>query len=278
VTEGNGSGFSEYARRPLAPDGILTLLTDFGLRDPFVGVVKGSVLARCPSATLVDLTHDIEPGLVADAAFWLAQAYPWFPTGTVHLAVVDPGVGTSRAAVVARAREHLFVGPDNGLFEVVRRRAPSFECRRIEAERLGLPPPSRTFHGRDVFAPIAGLLAAGTLAFDDVGPVHELSETHGVPEPRSVADGIEGEVIVIDRFGNLVTNVEGASLGELGMAHVEIADRTLALVGTYGDLFPGDCAAVVGSFGQVEVVQGGGSAALALGAQRGTPLRVHRPA
>jgi S-adenosylmethionine hydrolase len=260
----------------VALHGIVTLITDFGLRDPFVGVMKGAVLARCARATLVDLTHDIEPGLVADAAFWLAQAYRWFPEGTVHVAVVDPGVGTSRAAIVARCGGHSFVGPDNGLFEVVMRRAPSFECRRIDIERLGLPTPSRTFHGRDVFAPVAGLLAAGSLAFEAVGPPHEPVVTDAVPDPRPVAGGVEGEVIVIDRFGNLVTNVEGASLGELASVRVEIGGRTLPVVGTFGDLFPGDCAAVVGSFGQIEIVQGGGSAALALGAQRGTPLRVHR--
>jgi S-adenosylmethionine hydrolase len=260
----------------MSPSGIVTLLTDFGLRDPFVGVVKAAVLTQFGQATFVDLTHDIEPGLVADAAFWLAQAYSWFPPGTVHLAVVDPGVGTGRAALVARAGEHWFVGPDNGLFEVVRRRAPSFECRQIDSERLGLAAPSRTFHGRDVFAPVAGLVASGKLAFGDVGPPHTLTATEGVPEPRVVDGVVEGEVIVVDRFGNLVTNVEGASLGELSRARVDIAGRTLLVVGTYGDLFPGDCAAVVGSFGQVEIVQGGGSAVVTLGAQRGTPLRVHR--
>ena len=260
----------------MAPSGIVTLLTDFGLHDPFVGVVKGAVLAHFRDVTFVDLTHDIEPGVVADAAFWLAQAYPWFPAGTVHLAVVDPGVGTSRAAIVVRADDHVFVGPDNGLFEVVRRRAPSFECRRIDPERLRLEAPSRTFHGRDVFAPVAGLVASGKLAFEDAGPAHTLVETEGVPEPRAVEGAVDGEVLVVDRFGNLVTNIEGAALGDLSRARVDIAGRTLLVVGTYGDLFPGDCAAVVGSFGQIEIVQGGGSASLTLGAQRGTPLRVHR--
>src|SRR5262245_60929472 len=221
----------------MTQNGIVTLITDFGLRDPFVGVMKGAVLARHARATLVDLTHDIEPGLVADAAFWLAQAYPWFPEGTVHVAVVDPGVGTSRAALVARSGGHSFVGPDNGLFEVVKRRAASFECRRIDTELLGLPTPSRTFHGRDVFAPVAGLLAAGSLAFDAVGPRHEPVGTAAVPDARPVAGGVEGEVIVIDRFGNLITNVEGASLGELGKLSVEIGGRTLPMVGTFGDLY-----------------------------------------
>jgi S-adenosyl-L-methionine hydrolase (adenosine-forming) len=260
----------------MAPSGIVTLLTDFGLRDPFVGVMKGVVLSRCRAATLVDLSHDIGPGRVPDAAFWLAQAYPWFPPGTVHLAVVDPGVGTPRAALAVRAGGHVFVGPDNGIFEVVRRRAESFECFRIDPGRLGLSPPSRTFHGRDVFAPVAGSLATGSLQASDVGPSHEPLDTRLVPEPRRTSDGVEGEVIVVDRFGNLVTNIDGATLGELGSFRIELLGRVLPLVGTYGDAEPGDCVAVVGSFGQIEVAKRDGSAALALGAQRGTQLRVHR--
>jgi S-adenosylmethionine hydrolase len=260
----------------MAPSGIVTLLTDFGLRDPFVGVMKGVVLSRCRAATLVDLSHDIEPGRVPDAAFWLAQAYPWFPLGTVHLAVVDPGVGTARAALAVRAGGHVFVGPDNGIFEVVQRRTESFECFRIEPERLRLSPPSRTFHGRDVFAPVAASLAAGSMAPSDVGPPHVPIETRIVPEPRRVSNGVEGEVIVVDRFGNLVTNIDGRTLGELGSCRIELLGRALPLVGTYGDAAAGDCVAVVGSFGQIEVVKRHGSAALALGAQRGTSLRVHR--
>ena len=186
----------------------MTLLTDFGLSDPFVGVMKGVVLSRARGSALVDLTHDIEPGRIADAAFWLAQAYPWFPAGTVHLAVVDPGVGTSREALVVRAAGHLFVGPDNGLFEVVLRRVKSFECRRMDLGRLGLVPQSSTFHGRDVFAPVAGLLASRRLDFEGIGPRHEPLATQRVPEPRAVAGGFEGEVLVVDRFGNLITNVE----------------------------------------------------------------------
>jgi len=259
----------------MATSGIVTLLTDFGLRDPFVGVTKGAVLARAPSAVLVDLTHDIEPGRIADAAFWLAQAYPWFPAGTVHVAVVDPGVGTSREALVARAAGHWFVGPDNGLFEVIARRA-LLECRRVDLARLGIRPPSRTFHGRDVFAPIAGLLASGGLGFEGVGPLHELGASAHVPEPRAVPGGFEGEVLVVDRFGNLVTNVEAARLGDLAPLRVEILGQSFGIVGTYGELPPGGCASVVGSFGQLEVVERDGSAARTLGAQRGTPLRVHR--
>jgi S-adenosylmethionine hydrolase len=260
----------------MAPSGIVTLLTDFGLREPFVGVMKGIVLTRCPTAALVDLTHDLEPGRIADAAFWLAQAYPWFPPGTVHLAVVDPGVGTSREALVLCVAGHFFVGPDNGLFELVVRKAAAVECRRIDTLRLGLVRASRTFHGRDVFAPVAGMLASGRLELDAVGPPHEPLATTHVPEARAAQGAVEGEVVVVDRFGNLVTNVEGSLLGDLTRIRVEISGRTLGTAGTYGELPPGGCGAVVGSFGQLEVVERDGSAARTLGAQRGTPLRVHR--
>jgi len=259
-------------------EAIVTLLTDFGASDPFVGVMKGVVLSLARGSALVDLSHDVEPGRIADAAFWLAQAYPWFPAGTVHLAVVDPGVGTSREALVLRAAGHWFVGPDNGLFEVVLRRVNSFECRRLDVGRLGLAPQSSTFHGRDVFAPVAGLLASRRLDFEGVGPRHEPLATHRVPEPRAVDGGFEGEVLVVDRFGNLITNVEAPTLGDLETTRVEILGRMLEHVRTYGELSPGGAAFVVGSFGQLEVVERDGSAARTLGAQRGTPLRVHRQA
>jgi S-adenosylmethionine hydrolase len=260
----------------MKPNGIVTLLSDFGVRDPFVGVMKGAILARHPGAVLVDLTHDIEPGRIADGAFWLGQSYRFFPPGSVHLAVVDPGVGTARAALALAVGAHFFVGPDNGLFEVVTRREAALDCRRIEPERLGLVIPSRTFHGRDVFGPVAGLLAAGAVPLEDVGPPHDWFETEAVPVARTVAGGVEGQVLVVDRFGNLITNIEPAPLGDAGAVRVEIGGRLLPLVAAYGDLDPGACGAVVGSFGQLEVVRRDGSAADTLGAQRGTELRVHR--
>jgi S-adenosylmethionine hydrolase len=175
-----------------------------------------------------------------------------------------------------RSAGHWFVGPDNGLFELVFRDAEAYECRRVDVAGLGLAPPSKTFHGRDVFAPVAALLASGRVELDRVGPPHDPLVTTGVPRARAVSTGVEGEVLVVDRFGNLVTNVEAASLGDLGGVRVEILGRTLAVVGTYGELAPGGCGAVVGSFGQLEVVERDGSAARSLGAQRGTPFRVHR--
>jgi len=255
------------------PSGVVTLLTDFGTREPFVGVMKGVVLARCPTAQLVDLTHEIEPQRVADAAFWLGQAYRYFPAGSVHVAVVDPGVGSARRALVVEADEQFFVGPDNGIFEVVRRRVRSFVARAIALDALGLPPPSHTFHGRDVFAPVAGLLAAGVVGFEAVGPSTDIVRTERVPEPVIGPGSASGEVVVVDHFGNLVTNLEGPWPGA-EQARVFVAGRTLAVTSTYADVAPQALTALFGSFGQLELAERDGSAARTLGAQRGTPVRV----
>jgi S-adenosylmethionine hydrolase len=252
----------------------VTLLTDFGTVDPFVGVMKGVLLRGCPSATLIDLTHDVEPQSVRAGAFWLGQAYPWFPPATVHLAVVDPGVGTTRRGIVARADGYLFVAPDNGLLEVVTRHARDFEAREIDLERLDLVPRSRTFHGRDVFAPVAAALAEGSLAFEDVGPGVTPIETTFVPDASLSERSAAGEVLVVDRFGNLITNVGSLPLHALTLATVRILGHELKIVGTYGELDRGACGAVVGSFGQLEIVARESSAARHLGAMPRTPVLV----
>lgn len=251
----------------------VTLLTDFGVTDPFVGVMKGVVLTHCADARIVDLTHGIEPQRVVDAAFWIAQAYRWFPPKTVHLVVVDPGVGTERAPLVLAAGEHYFVGPDNGIFEGVLAREAEVECRAIDLKALGLPVPSRTFHGRDVFAPVAGMLAAG-LAFERLGAVLQPSPSELLPRARFEESEASGEVVLSDRFGNLITNLELGGRADGRRAVVEVAGHALPLVGTYAELLPAACGAVVGSFGQIELVERNGSAARTLNAQRGTPVRV----
>ena len=254
--------------------GVVTLLTDFGTNDPFVGVMKGVILQRSTRLTIVDVSHAIEPQQVGDAAFWLAQAFPWFPEGTVHVAVVDPGVGTLRRAVVGRAAGHLFVAPDNGLLEAVARGASGFEAREIDAERLGVRPTSRTFHGRDLFAPVGALLASGALAFDAVGPTCTLTATNHVPEPVLGGRSAAGCVVVIDRFGNLLTNLTPAAFPAGGARRVSVLGHDLAVVGTFADVPPGALAALTGSFGQLELFVRDGSAAALLGAQRGTPVGV----
>ncbi len=259
--------------------GIVTLLTDFGTREPFVGVMKGVLLARHPEARLVDLTHEIAPQRVCDGAFWLGLAYPWFAAGTVHLAVVDPGVGSERRALVARADGQLFVAPDNGLLERVRKTAGSFEARAVEPSALGLEVPARTFHGRDLFAPVAGELAAGRLAFEAVGIVVEPLATNLLPEPRVSAESggggsAEGEVVLVDHFGNLVTNLEGPALTAIAGARIRLLEREIRLVGTYAELAEGECGALVGSFGQLEVVARDARAATRLGAGPGARVRL----
>lgn len=255
-----------------SPNGIVTLLTDFGAQDPFVGMMKGVMLSIDRELRLVDLTHGIEPQAIGDAAFWLEQSYRWFPAGTVHVVVVDPGVGSARRAVAMRAGGHYFVGPDNGSFELVVRRAASHEAREIVPERLGLSVPSRTFHGRDVFAPVGALLAAGKLVFEALGAPCELAASKRVPEPVSVEGGIDGVVVAVDRFGNLVTNVPASSVDN--GASVTLGELTLTLVQAYSDVPVGSAAAVVGSCGTVELFVRDGSARERSGAERGDAVRL----
>jgi S-adenosylmethionine hydrolase len=255
--------------------GIVTLLTDFGTDDPFVGVMKGVMLSIGRELRLVDLTHGIEPQAIGDAAFWLEQAYRWFPDGSVHVVVVDPGVGSERAAVAVSAGGHYFVGPDNGSFEVVVRRAAAYEAREIVPDRLGLAVPSRTFHGRDVFAPVGALLATRRVAFDTLGPARQLVATERVPEPRQDDAGAHGVIVVVDRFGNLVTNVPVAMV-EAGSS-VALGGRHVELVGTYADVPVGTLGAVIGSCGTVELFVREGSARELSGAKRGAPVRVSSP-
>lgn len=259
------------------PSGIVTLLSDFGLSEPFVGVMKGVVLRHFPAAKLVDLSHAIGPQDVGAGAFWLAQSAPFFPPGTVHLAVVDPGVGSDRAPVALLAGDQVFVGPDNGLFELISARSSEPRARAIDLTALGLSGVSRTFHGRDVFAPVAARLAAGTLAFDAVGPLRPLSGKLGFGAARRV-EGVrhgtvrlEGEVLVVDHFGNLISNIEPAR--ELTRDDtVALAGRQVPCGGTYADVAIGSPIAYTGSFGQLEIGVREGSAATLFGAARGAAV------
>jgi S-adenosylmethionine hydrolase len=188
---------------------IITLATDFGLRDEYVGVVKGAVLAVNPRAVIVDLCHGIRPQNIAEAAYMLKASWHYFPSGTVHVAVVDPGVGTDRDIIAVQCGGHLFIAPDNGLlWPLIQRYAPE-EIRRVENRSLFRQPVSRTFHGRDIFAPVAGYLANG-IALETVG---ERMNADGVTPMEErwqvrVTNGvIHGAVVSVDRFGNLVTNI-----------------------------------------------------------------------
>jgi S-adenosylmethionine hydrolase len=257
---------------------IITLTTDFGLRDPFVGVMKGVILGICPSARLVDLTHEVAPQDVLAAALALESAVRYFPAGAVHLAVVDPGVGGPRRALGIRAGGQYFVGPDNGLFTFVFA-GGGWAAVSLEAREFRLPSVSRTFHGRDLFAPAAAHLAAG-VSLDRLGPGVSDPARLPWPECRLAGDDLVGEVIGSDRFGNLLTSVTAERLGQLDAAltvTVSVGGHELGpLASCYAEGREGRPAPIVGSTGRLEIFARNGSALALLGAGRGTAVRVRR--
>ena len=268
---------------PLGPRGeadvtgpIVTLTTDFGLADAFVGLVKAGILARCPTARIVDLTHLLPSYGIEAGAFWIERSFRSFPPGTVHLGVVDPGVGTPRRIVLVQQAGQLFLGPDNGLLgpiaglagAVVRAVTPDF----LQSE--GITELSPTFHGRDLFAPLVGLLAQGTRVPQEVGPVIGDWQRSPGPGPAQSAGRIRGRVLIIDKFGNCFSDIRSELLVERKDLEGFVADRRLPWVRTYGDRPDGSLVALVNAFGVVEVACVGGHAARALGLQPGDPVEV----
>ncbi len=262
------------------PCGIVTLTTDFGTSDGYVGAMKGVLLREAPGLGVFDLAHGVEPQNVSHAAAVLRTACPWYPAGTVHLGVVDPGVGTERAGLVVLAGGHAFVGPDNGLFGLVALALGGMtDARRIDPTgalaAIVSATPSATFHGRDVFAPTAAVLASGHVAPADVGPVHQPVQPP-TPPVRAEPGGLAGCVTYVDRFGNAVTNVPAIDLpGFPTTAYTAIAaTETVDLVRTYADVAEGTLCAVVGSEGFVEIAIRGGNATARLRLKTGSPVRV----
>jgi S-adenosylmethionine hydrolase len=259
--------------------GIVTLTTDFGLRDAYVAEMKGVMLgiARKANETLqlVDVTHEVERHDITEGALALEAAAPFFPAGTVHLAVVDPGVGTARRGVAVTAGGQVFVGPDNGLFTPFLASDGWYAFEIAEAD-YRLPLVSRTFHGRDLFAPAAAHLAFG-LDPARLGPPVSDPVRLAWPEVRAVSGAVAGAVVHTDRFGNLITSIHGRSIDVLdGGLVIRVGGREVPLVGTYGDLSVGRPGALVGSGGRLEVAVREGSAAAVLRARRGTPVVVSR--
>jgi S-adenosyl-L-methionine hydrolase (adenosine-forming) len=255
---------------------IVALLTDFGTRDYFVGAVKGVLLSRAPGAILVDITHEIRPQDVEEAAFLLAACYRNFPTGAVFLVVVDPGVGSSRRAIVAGAGGYLFVGPDNGVFSYVLERESDAWLRRIEARAASASPASPTFHGRDLFAPVAAMLAIGADP-GQLGPI--LTDPVRLTPSSDVqlgTDGtVRGRVLHIDRFGNCVTNLRPGNFPEGGWR--EYGCRVGARLVTesreyYSESYGSGPFMIVGSAGYLEISIAGGSAAADLAVRVGSPV------
>jgi S-adenosyl-L-methionine hydrolase (adenosine-forming) len=263
-----------------APDHpLVSFVSDFGHDDWFVGVVHGVVLEICPRARIVDLTHEIPPGQIERAAFVLEAACPDLPVGAVNLAVVDPGVGTARRALAVRARGQVFVGPDNGILEWALS-DPGAEAHALTAERWFRHPVSRTFHGRDVFAPVAAHLACGA-TLDAFGP-RIPDPVRLLRPPLHAEDGeLVGRVMFVDRFGNALTNLTASSLAEAFPAvpeealQVRIGSRAIGgLSRSYGDAPIGTLVAIIGSSGRLEIAQVGGSAAIRFGLGEGDPVLV----
>jgi S-adenosylmethionine hydrolase len=258
--------------------GVITITTDFGHQGPFVATMKGRILAHLPSARIIDVTHEVPVYWPAEAGFWLARAYSYFPTGSVHVAVVDPGVGTARDIIVVAAAGHAFVAPDNGLLAPVVARSNSPSVFRLDTAkaiaRFKLPVPSATFHGRDIFAPIGAELAAGRVAPADLGAKTTDIVPSWVEEPTVTPDQVSGVIITIDHFGNLITNIDGDLIRSFPAPVVRTGGHQLPLRRTYGDVRPGEFLALVNSFGVIEIARAEQSAAEALGLGRGAPVTI----
>ena len=249
---------------------LLTLLTDFGLDDYYVAAVKGTVLRLAPGAAIVDVSHGVPPGDVPAAAFLLAATVRWFPPGTVHLAVVDPGVGSARRLLVAETADALLVAPDNGLLTPL---LDGATVRAVDRPDLWLPGPGHTFHGRDRFAPIAAFLLAGRPAAE-LGPVIDDPVRLPGEPPRRAAGALHGRVAHVDRFGNLVTDIPTRWLPP-GPCRARVGDRSTAHRAThYEELPPGEPGLLPGSLGTLELAIDGGDLARAWAVDRGAPVEV----
>jgi S-adenosylmethionine hydrolase len=240
---------------------VITLTTDFGTRDWFVGTMKGVILGINPRAAIVDLTHEISAGGIAAGAFALAAGCHYFPKGTVHVAVVDPGVGSKRGAIAVQTANHFFVGPDNGVLSWAIAREKVRSIRRLENDRFFLQPISHTFHGRDIFAPVAAHLSRG-VPIHKFGPAQKDIVRLPWPKPRVSPAGIEGEVVYIDRFGNAITNIANASVPARHAHEVRIGRRRMGAVRTFYQSVPaGQPVVVRGSSGFLEIAVNGSCAA-----------------
>ncbi|NNL85184.1 MAG: SAM-dependent chlorinase/fluorinase [Myxococcales bacterium] len=261
---------------PFSPSGVITITTDFGHRGPFVGVMKGVMLRRFPQARVVDLTHETHVHWPAEAGFWLERAYPYFPAGTVHLAVVDPGVGTERGVLLVEGDGHLFIAPDNGLLAGVVERLGG-RALRVDDERLqglGLGELSATFHGRDLFAPLAAELAAGNVTPEDIASPCDSHVPSLIDPPELRGDEVRGVVVTTDHFGNLITNIDAVLLERFSFPVALVAGRWIPVRRTYASVSPGDFLALINSFDVLEIARAEQSAAAALGLGWGAPVSV----
>ncbi len=258
---------------------IITLTTDFGPRDHYAGAMKGAMLSINPGASLVDISHSIEAGDIFEGAFVMNGACGFFPPGTVHLGVVDPGVGGPRRALIIETEKFLFVGPDNGLLSLAAESDGIKRIVEVQNEKFMRRDVSRTFHGRDVFGPVAAHLSIG-VDLSEFGPLTTDLEMINIPEPLSEDGAVTGEVVHVDTYGNLITNVSAAFIEErLGGKDIKVTLKRQALEGlyrSYASMEPGRAGALIGSSGFLEVAAREASASALLGVDIGEKVRVSR--
>lgn len=262
-------------RRP-----IVTLTTDFGLNDHFVGTIKGVILKIVPDAEIVDICHTVQAFDILDGALALAHSYAYYPSGTVHLVVVDPGVGSARRPIIASTEEHNFVAPDNGVLSLMYAREERLSVRHITAEHYFLQPLSTTFHGRDIFAPIAAYLAKGV---DQEKFGDEITDyvRFNAPKPKAVdAKTLRGVVLRVDRFGNLITNFTPPDVPVLFQENappfkIVVGKKEIpSMRPNYAEGAPGEVFGILGSMGYLEIAANRGSAAQILGVGKGAEVLV----
>lgn len=260
---------------------IVTLTTDFGMKDSFAGSMKGVILKINPQAQIVDITHDIGPQDIWEAAFALKTAYSYFPKGTVHLAVVDPGVGSGRRPIIVVTESYYFVGPDNGIFSLIFQEAERIRVHHITANHYFLPNTGPTFHGRDIFAPVASWLSKG-IPSGNFGDVVEDYVKLNVPVPKTTGNTIDGHVIHIDRFGNVITNITYKDMqalvpdgGEMGPVSITVAGKEIKnLKKFYAEASPGEPSAIINSSGYLEIFLFKQNARTTLSLKRGEQIRL----
>lgn len=258
---------------------LITLTTDFGLQDPFVGQIKGAILRRNLKAIIVDLTHAIEAHNILGGAVTIRSSYHYFPEGSVHMVVVDPGVGSQRAIIALKADDHMFVAPDNGCLTLIMRDKKVQAVHRVANPALFPAEISATFHGRDIMAPVAAALASG-MTLNQVGPEIELADCIQLDIPRTQLDehGITGRIIGIDRFGNVRTTITSANLSmyqPTSFAGIYIGSHQInAISATYSDVAPGNLLALIDSAGHLEIAMNRGNAAQKMECKIGDPVTV----
>jgi S-adenosyl-L-methionine hydrolase (adenosine-forming) len=262
--------------KPLHPGPLVTLTTDFGLVDHYVGTMKGVLLSRCPAVSIIDISHEIQQFSIYSGAYTIDQAAPYFPPGTIHLIIVDPGVGTARKPLLVEALGQFFIAPDNGVLSMIVNRDAKARAREIANRKLWLSSPSSTFHGRDIFAPVAAALASGSVTSAEVG--HTLPTIELLPdlEAQQIKPGQwQGKLLSIDRFGNAITNFSTGEFKKIASSRFSIGigkRRITQFRTTFGEAPDGLCFAYFGSSGYVEVGVKEQSAASVLKLTPGAPV------